>query len=244
MIPRLSYGSGWPVHVDLADLDGTYTPAQVAALWGELCRLADLLGCGSGFVLRFQTFAPQELYPGYYARAKVLLTGDWMVNANGTTPVNAAEWSDPWHSPYYATPTVYVKAGVGVLSPELVAHATVHELFHLLMPYGQHGHNTEVGWIFGAGMKTLPGVDMVTPLAGRRLADSVWHLARGYRVMAADLVVVPHLLAPDMPRPGPAPQLLPDFAPPTAGPVRRVRDGAALDLGASRPVYRPGGGTT
>jgi hypothetical protein len=231
------YGNGWPVHIDFSVMDGVWTLPDVRDFWVELCRLNDLLGGSTALALRFQTQAPEDLYPGYYSRVRVLRTGDWMVNANGTTPVNAAEW-DPLHSPYYQTPTSYVKGGGG-LSPVLVTHGVVHELLHLMEPFGRHTHNPSLGWIFDQDMSPIPGVPIITPLAGQWLQESVEKLAKGHRVTwDGREVVVPHLLGAGMKPPGPFPTVRPDFAPPTSGGVTRVSDGKVLDFGNSKLVFK------
>lgn len=237
-IPRWAYGNGWTVHVDLSAMDGAWTTEQAGACWAELCAVNDALGSNTAFVLRMQTYPPEGFYPGYYSRAQVLRTGDWMVNANGTTPANAAEWSDPWRSPYYTTPTCWVKGGPGTLDPVVVAHQVVHELFHLHMPYGQHNHNTDVGWVFGATMTPIQGVKIVTPEAGRRLQVAVADLARGSRVMqdagGVTRVLIPHPLGAGMPTPEPVPGMRPR----NGGGLTRASDGKMLDPSGFRANFR------
>lgn len=214
---------------DLSDMTPVWSISDVAEYWGELCLCNTLVGSDVRRIFRMRTYPPAETYPGYVGRVQVLRGGNWMVNANGTTPANAFLWADASRSPYYASPTAYVKGGAGVLSPRSVAHAVVHELFHLFMPLGMDGHTTDVGWIFSPDMTPQPGLSMITPLAGARLAPAVESLGRGLRRYLDRDVIVPHRLGAGMPPAGP----WPGCSPPTAGAVLDARSGLPVALPTS-----------
>lgn len=226
MTPNWSCGYGWVVHIDLAD--AAMPDADVQGCLLEVARLADMLNAAApgSPILRFQTYAPKDLYPGYFYRVKVQKGLGWFPGAGGTTPRNVNVWNDPRQSPYYDTPTSYVGSDG---DPVFVAHAIVHEVFHGMMPAQNSGHNTEVGWIFSYNMAPVPGLPIVTPLAGQRIGGTVYNASRGYRLMLNDVVVIPHLVSPDNARPGPFPDDHPDFAPPTTGNITRASDKKTLD---------------